>query len=202
MLRLEAKVRLPISVTGTSIHRLSFPSRARSASLCSGSARQLGFTLWELVIVVAIIAITLSMMQFSIGLSDQTRDLKRVGSDLGKLIKLMKQEAVFENRNYAISVLDKSYVILVLDEGAWIPSGESFFKRFKMAESQVSELLIDEKSIDLTPKADPEPHILILASGEMTPFEWRIRDEYTQSGIVLQGNIVGGVLMTGPEPLE
>jgi hypothetical protein len=35
----------------------------------------------------------------------------------------------------------------------------------------------------------------------MTPFEWRIRDQLTQSGIVLQGNLLGRVLMTGPEPL-
>ena len=35
----------------------------------------------------------------------------------------------------------------------------------------------------------------------MTPFEWRIRDQLTQSGILLQGNVLGGVLMVGPEPL-
>ncbi|MCP4335512.1 MAG: hypothetical protein GY785_22915, partial [Gammaproteobacteria bacterium] len=61
--------------------------------------------------------------------------------------------------------------------------------------------LIDDRVFDITTKSNPEPHILILSSGEMTLFEWRIRDELTQSGIVLQGNMLGGVLMSGPEPL-
>jgi hypothetical protein len=62
-------------------------------------------------------------------------------------------------------------------------------------------LIIDDQVIDISAKKTPEPHILILSSGEMTPFEWRIRDKLTQSGIVLQGNLLGSVLMTGPEPL-
>ena len=69
-----------------------------------------------------------------------------------------------------------------------------------MAETQSSELIIEDKVIDISKKKEPDPHILILSSGEMTPFEWRIRDQYSKNGIVLQGNIVGGVLMTGPEP--
>ena len=70
-----------------------------------------------------------------------------------------------------------------------------------MTESQISELVIEDKVIDISSEDDPQPHILILSSGEMTPFEWRIRDELSQSGIMLQGNILGGILMIGPEPL-
>ena len=68
-------------------------------------------------------------------------------------------------------------------------------------ESQTSQLIIENQIIDISEKTEPEPHILILSSGEMTPFEWRISDQLTQSGILLQGNVLGGVLMTGPEPL-
>ncbi len=184
-------MKLPTSETGISIHRRVLP-RADS---------QRGFTLWELLIVVAIVAITISMVQLSMGLSDETRDLKRVGKDLGKLFHLLNQEAVFESRNYAISVQDKGFVVLEFNEGGWAPATQSFFSKIKMTETQSSQLLIDDRVIDITTNTNPEPHILILSSGEMTPFEWRIRDELTQSGIVLQGNMLGGVLMSGPEPL-
>lgn len=184
----------PTSVTGTSIRkRLVTPRR--------GGGRSKGFTLWELLIVVAIVAITLSMIQFSVSLSDQNRDLKRVGKDLGKLIHLLSQEAVFENRNYAVSVQENGYLVLLYQDGEWVPVTESFFRRFKMPETQRSELVIDKQVIDLSARTEPEPHILILSSGEMTPFEWRIRDSILQAGILLQGNVLGGVLMTGPEPL-
>jgi general secretion pathway protein H len=197
---LEETVKLPISVTGTSIRRRAPGLRNRHPWASAHSSGQSGFTLFELLIVVAIVAITLSMMQFSFGLSDQTRDLKRVGKDLGKLFHLLNQEAVFENRNYAISVKENGFVVLEYDGGDWVTSSESFYTRIKMPESQRSELIIDEKTINIT-SDDPKPHILILSSGEMTPFEWRIRDPRVKSGILLQGNILGGVLMIGPEPL-
>jgi len=173
--------------------------------LLPGAARaggsQRGFTLWELLVVVAIVAITVSMMQFSVGLGDQTRDLKRVGKDLGKLFHLLSQEAVFESRNYAISVQEKGFLVLEFNEGNWAPVDDSFFRKIKMTESQISELVMEDKVIDISSETDPQPHILILASGEMTPFEWRIRDKLSHSGILLQGNILGNVLMIGPEPL-
>lgn len=191
-------MKLPTSETGISIL-----SPARNARGCDRprAGRQPGFTLWELLIVVAIVGITVSMMRFSVGISDETRELKRVGKDLGKLFHLLNQEAVFESRNYAVSVLEHGFIVLEFNEGQWLPAGESFFTRFKMPESQSSELIIEDKSIDLSPKTSPQPHILILSSGEMTPFEWRIQDRASQSGILLQGNVLGGVLMTGPEPL-
>ena len=191
MLRPEVKVKLPTSETGISIRKRKWP----------GSVSQGGFTLWELLMVVAIVAITVSMVQLSVGLSDETRDLKRVGKDLGKMFQLLNQEAVFESRNYAISVKDKGFIVLEYNEGKWLPSPQSFFEKIKMTESQISELVIENQVIDISEKTIPEPHILILSSGEMTPFEWRISDQLTQSGILLQGNVLGGVLMTGPEPL-
>lgn len=182
---------LPILETGIS---------TRKRSLSRDNSQQ-GFTLWELLIVVAIVAITVSMVQLSVGLSDETRDLKSVGKNLGKLFHLLSQEAVFESRNFAVSVQDQGFIVLEYNEGEWAQSDQSFFKKIKMTESQRSELIIEDQIIDISVKTQPQPHILILSSGEMTPFEWRISDRLTQSGIVLQGNVLGSVLMTGPEPL-
>ncbi len=182
----------PISATGTSTRKHG--ARARPS--------QAGFTLWELLMVVAIVAITVSMVSLAPGLSDETRELKRTGKELGKLFRLLNQEAVFEARNYAIMVQEDGFEVLEYSEGKWMPSPQSFFKKVKMTENQRSELIIENQVIDISEKTEPEPHILILSSGEMTPFEWRIQDELTQTGILLQGNLLGGVLMSGPEPLS
>ena len=162
--------------------------------------RQRGFTLWELLVVVAIVALTVSLIQLSPGLVESDRNLKRVGKDLGKMFRLLNQEAVFENRNYAVSVRDKGFVVLELQDGAWVEVTDSFYQKIRMTDSQSSVLLIEDRVVDTSPK-EPRPHILILSSGEMTPFEWRIRDAATRKRILLQGGILGGVLMTGPEPL-
>ena len=191
MPRLEARVKRPISETGISI---------RNQRRDPGPSQK-GFTLWELLVVVAIVAITISMLQLSISVGDENRELKRIGKDLGKLFHLLSQEAVFESRNYAISVHDEGFYVLEYKEGAWQESGEDFLQKFNMTESQRSELYLDDELIDTTKKEIPPPHIWILASGEMRPFEWHIKDDLINSGIVLQGNVVGTVLMTGPEPL-
>jgi general secretion pathway protein H len=208
-------MKLPTLVTGISTSKRQVyvagpPAADRSASALQPTrlqptrlrrtCLQRGFTLWELLIVVAIVAITLSMMQFSMGLGDENRDLKRVGKDLDKLFHLLNQEAVFESRNFAISVQDKGFTVLEFDGGDWSTVDDSFFKRLKMAESHRSELIIGDLVVDISAKTAPQPHILILSSGEMTPFEWRIQDKNSQFGIVLQGNMLGAVLMTGPEP--
>jgi len=181
----------PISATGIS-------TRKRGWRNAPGQG---GFTLFELLVVVAIVAITISVVQLAPGLNDENRDLKRVGKELGKLFRLLNQEAVFESRNYAISVQDKGFVVLEFNEGKWLKTPDLFFSKVKMTESQNSQLIIENQVIDISKKTTPEPHILILSSGEMTPFEWRISDKLVKSGIVLQGNLLGGVLMTGPEPL-
>jgi type II secretion system protein H len=172
----------PISATGISIRK----------RLERHGPRQAGFTLFELLVVVAIVAITISVVQLAPGLSDETRDLKRVGKELGKLFYLLNQEAVFESRNF---------VVLEFNDGKWLKAPDTFFDKVKLAESQSSQLIIENQVIDISKKTTPEPHILILSSGEMTPFEWRISDKLIKSGIVLEGNLLGGVLMTGPEPL-
>lgn len=164
------------------------------------TSRQGGFTLWELLIVVAIIAITFTMVQLAPSLGDENRELKRVGKDLGKMFRLLNQEAVFENRNYAVSVRDKGFVVLEYMDGAWSEAPDSFFKRIRLAESHRSKLIIEDLVVDTSRKKENEPHILILSSGEMTPFEWHIDDTVTQSGILIEGNMLGSVLMTGPEP--
>jgi len=184
-------VKQPISATGTSIPRPGFRP----------APGQGGFTLFELLIVVAIVTITITVVQLAPGLSDETRDLKRTGKELGKMFRLLNQEAVFEGRNYAISVKDNGFLVLEYNEEEWLPVPDTFFARIRMAESQRSELIIENQVIDISETKTPQPHILILSSGEMTPFEWRISDNIVKSGIVLQGNLLGGVLMTGPEPL-
>ena len=166
MPRSEGTVKLPTLETGISIPK---PAPAVHAARTGDSQR--GFTLWELLIVVAIVAVTISMLQFSTSLGDSARDLKRVGTDLGKLFHLLNQEAVFENRNYAISVQEGGFIVLEYMEGNWVPVEDTFYTRIKMTGSQSSELIIEDQVIDTSKKTIPQPHILILSSGEMTPFE-------------------------------
>ncbi len=178
----------PISVTGTSIPRSLFP----------GSAK--GFTLWEILVVVIIVTISVSAILFSTSLTRGSDDLKILGSDLSKTMRLLYQEAIFENKNYAISINHQGFRVLEYDGQDWSESSQSFFRKVKLNESQKSRLLIEDLVVKSVDQSKPVPHILILSSGEMTPFEWEIRDTDAKTSITIFGDFLGNIISTDPVP--
>jgi general secretion pathway protein H len=159
-----------------------------------------GFTLWEMLIVVIIMSVSISVILLSTSLGRNSDDLKILGSDMSKLMQLLYQEAIFENRNFAISLKHDGYKILEYDGQAWNESDQTLFRRIKLNETQESELTVDNLAVASVDEEEMMPHILILASGEMTPFEWIINDQIAKTTIVLQGDLLGKIRMTGPTP--
>jgi prepilin-type N-terminal cleavage/methylation domain-containing protein len=158
------------------------------------------FTLWEMLIVVIIISVSTSVILLSTSLGRDSNDLKVLGSDMSKLIQLLYQEAIFENRNFAISLKHDGYQVLEYDGQSWIDSDQTMFRRIKLNEVQSSTLVVEELAVKSVDQEELIPHILILASGEMTPFEWTIIDDTTKNIIVLEGNLLGKIRMEGPTP--
>ena len=164
-------------------------------------SRQRGFTLFEILVVVIIVIITVSAVVFTTSLSRGDNDLKLLGSDLGKLFHLVYQEAVFENRNYAISLTTEGYSLLEYNGEEWALSEQAFFRRIKLEEAHRSTLIIDELEVAAVELDKLVPHILILASGEMSSFEWRIADTRLNTEIILQGDLLGNITVLGPVAL-
>ena len=181
-------MKLPISVTGTSIPRSLSPTSAQ------------GFTLWEILVVVVIITVSVSAILFSTTITRGSGDLKILGNDLSKTMRLLYQEAIFENKNYAISINHQGFKVLEYDGQDWAESEQSFFRKVKLNESQKSRLLIEDLVVESVSQTKPVPHILILSSGEMTPFEWQIRDSDANTSITIFGDILGNILSTDPVP--
>lgn len=182
-------MRMLILVTGISIPD-PIPTRT--------SRRQQGFTLWEILIVVAIVVITVSAMVSSTSLGRSDANFKLLGNDLGRLIYLLSLEAVFENRHYAVSYHQQGYHILEYNGEDWLISEQSFFRRIKLGENRQSSLMIDNVEVVAAEVDRAIPHILILSSGEMTPFSWEITDTDLNAQIIVQGDPLGKVTVLGP----
>lgn len=160
--------------------------------------KQRGFTLWEILVVVLIVVITVSAVVSSTSFGQGDAKLKLLGSDLGKLVHLLYQEAVFENRNYAISITESGYNVLEYDGENWVPSPQRFFRKIKLGENREVNLIVDNLEVSAVAANEFVPHILILASGEMTPFEWQITDTNLNAQMIVQGNLLGKVTVLGP----
>ena len=183
----------PTLEAGISIPRRQPPERF---------SRQRGFTLFEILVVVIIVIITVSAVVFSTSLSRGDNDLKLLGNDMGKLLHLIYQEAVFENRNYAISINDKGYSLLEYNGESWAVSDQAFYRKIKLSEAHRSTLIVNNLEVALGESENPVPHILILASGEMSSFEWHIADTRLNSEIILQGDFLGNIIVLGPATLS
>jgi len=159
-----------------------------------------GFTLWEVLVVVIIVTISVSAILLSTSFSSGSGNLKVLGNDLGKTMRLLYQEAIFENKNYAISLNQQGFNVLEYDGENWAASKQGFFRKLKFSESQRSQLLIEELVVKLAKADDPIPHILILSSGEMTTFEWNIIDSDARASITISGDFLGNILVNEPIP--
>ena len=187
---------LPISVTGTLTPR---PPGYRRKQAIARSSEQ-GFTLWEILVVVIIITISVSAILFSTSFATRSGDLKVLGNDLGKTLRLLYQEAIFENRNFAISLKHAGFRVLEYDGEDWSETRQGFLRRVKLNPEQRSKLLIEELVVKSVAEEDPVPHILILSSGEMTAFEWHINDTESKSSITIYGDFLGNILVNDPVP--
>ena len=193
-------MRLPISVTGTLIPRRQ-PGLGKSQRIKSLGTTK-GFTLFEILVVVIIVTISVSAILFSTSFVSGSSDLKVLGNDLSKTIRLLYQEAIFENKNYAISINHQGFKVLEYDGQDWAEAKQLFFRKVKLKESQRSNLIIENLLVKSVEESDPVPHILILSSGEMTPFEWQIRDSDARASITIFGDFLGNVLASDPLPLS
>ena len=159
----------PTSGTGISTERVP---RLRS-----------GFSLLELMVVVAIIGLMAGTIVLSSGLGGEARIQEREALRLAGLIELLREEALMQNRDYALELSETGYRFLAYDyvERRWLPPlTERIFVDYELPGDQLTlELSLEGRYITLEPEFDRaaedenrlEPQLLVLSSGELTPFE-------------------------------
>lgn len=168
----------------------------------STKARQrcTGFSLLELMVVVAIIGVMAGALVLSIGLGNEERVQQREADRLRGLIGLLREEALMQNRDFGLEVTETGYRFLQYDyvQLRWLPPlNERLFLDYTLPDERLTlELALEGRFISLdsafedAPEddVDPEPQLLVLSSGELTPFDvgiqfaqtagtWRVRAE-------------------------
>ncbi len=145
-----------------------------------------GFTLIELLTVITIIGIISAISIFAINTTNKNDDLTVSTTRLISLMELSREEAIMQGRDFGIEFIEDGYHFL-----EYIPMLESWielqndylFKKRKFPNQLQYELIIENKKIQIQNKkinssdkmlnklqVDKIPHILILSSGEISPF--------------------------------
>jgi general secretion pathway protein H len=156
------------------------------------------FTLIEILVVVVIVGIISSFLLLSIGLLGNDRALDQQARRLGSLLELSLEEAVLQGRDFGLELMRGGYRFVELDPvlNQWSEiAGDELLRPRQLDEGMELDLFIEDRRIPLATEAtdidsrdadskdrdssrnpieDYAPHVLILSSGDISPFTLNI----------------------------
>ncbi len=170
-----------------------------------------GLTLIELLVVIVILGISVAAVLPSIGLLQDDRGLQREARRLAALIELAAEEAAMQSRDYGLRFGLHGYRFYEQDPqtGAWVEmAGDEILRERTIADDLRFSLRLESREIRLFeaiegdrqrrdpddgPDPGPTPHVLLLSSGDTTPFELTLSRDFDDARAELTGDFLGRV---------
>lgn len=154
----------------------------------------------ELLVVVAIIGVFVGAAVLSVGVTGNDRESERQIARLKGVLDLVREEALMQSRDYGVFFSRSAYRFYTYDYGlqAWsAPTDDRLLTQHSIGEQFELALVVEDRDVvlddDFDPDSldDPQPQVLILSSGEMTPFEARVFRDLDGGQYVLTGAVGG-----------
>jgi general secretion pathway protein H len=187
-----------------------------AARLVVHSRRASGFTLIELLVVVVIMGIVSGMILLSFGILGDDRALQQQTRRLSSLLELATDEAVMQGRDFGLEFMQTGYRFVELDPvfNQWHEvTDDDLLRPRQLEEGMEFELRLEDRPVSLPSEArntevDEEseerddgylPHVLILSSGDVTPFNLRLVRWADRSEVLLEMTLTGEIEITTNE---
>lgn len=109
--------------------------------------RQRAFTLFELLLVMTIVAIMVSAVVFSMNPDNSHRELEREAKRLTEILREVADDAVFQDHELGLVLDENQYAFLVWDrkEQHWLPmENDSVFRPYKLPESVRMRITVED----------------------------------------------------------
>ena len=153
-------------------------------------------------VVMVVLGVMVGMATLAIG--DRTGAVVEEEADrLAALLRLAQEEAILAARPLGLRVEPDRYVFLQPDgEEGWQPlAGDRVFKARTVPE--VVDLSVTVEGLDAALSASesededgPAPHLVLLETGELTPFEITVRGEGRARYYLLEGGLDGAIRLS------
>jgi general secretion pathway protein H len=132
-----------------------------------------GFTLIEILVVLFIISIMSGIAVANLPGFTQTREFDTEVRRLKTLLDMAREESIVQATEFGFAQTKEGYGFYTYDERSqsWKEYVESPFQPRKLPESIELELKVEKQKLTLaTQKKETTPSLLLLSSGEVTPF--------------------------------
>jgi general secretion pathway protein H len=142
-------------------------------------ARLGGFSLLELLVVVAIIGIFVGVAVLSVDVTGDDRESEQEIFRLKTLIDLLREDALLQGTDYGVYFSQAGYQFYYYDydRRSWLlPPTDGLLTERSLPPDLEMAVTVDDRDVTLQSAPDLEngetavPQIMILSSGEMTPF--------------------------------
>lgn len=162
-----------------------------------GAAR--GFTLIEILVVVLIISIVSAIAVFALRDTRGDTLIKEEAQRIATLLQLASEEAAMQGRDLGVRFRPESYDFLLYEPDLqnWVTLDyDRLLRERQVPDGIFLTLKLDDLDVEL-PQAEEDklepPQVLILSSGETTPFELVIESDNSDYVYYLTGKPLGGV---------
>jgi general secretion pathway protein H len=185
-----------------------------------------GFTLIEVLVVVVLIGVLSAVALLSVGSVGLKSPLEDEARRLHALLLFAGEESLMQGRDLGLRLDPEGYRFLSYDPESFFweeLSGDDLYKSRQLPEDVYMELFLEEQEVVLdsartesdaqgTEREDgdeegektaaPEPQLLILSSGEVTPFQLWIGQRFEQERYLIEGQANGQIDLLYPEAEE
>lgn len=169
--------------------------------------RQFGFSLLELLVVVAIIGVFAGTLVLSTNITGQDRQLEREALRLQGLLQLLREEALIQSRDYGLEFCENGYRFFTYDHQqlVWVlPPNEQMFTEHLLEPPLRVSMVLDARELVLEeefeqafePELIGEPQLLVLSTGEVSPFEVSFYRDLNDGRFALVGGVDGSLEVT------
>ncbi|MFA7386549.1 MAG: type II secretion system minor pseudopilin GspH [Thiohalobacteraceae bacterium] len=146
-----------------------------------------GFTLLEMLVVVAIIGIVLTFAVLAIGGDRRAEELERESRLFAELLRMAGEQAVLRGEEWAVQLDPEGYrFLLYTDEGWRTLEGDELFRPRELAEDTWLRVELEGRDLDLEKTRDIKPTLLLLSSGETSPFVAEFSADDTERRFLVQ----------------